>query len=316
MGSRQFRLMTPRTLAEAISNYDELNGDAHYLAGGTDLLVNMREQLTGSDNLISLALIDELKEMSRFTIGAGVTLADLIRGAQQLPEVIGRTARLIAGPAIRESATVGGNILLTGRCLHYNCSALNRLSAGACMKAEGDLCIAVPQKSKCYAPFSGDLAPVLLALGAKVRVFGKEGEREIGLDRLYSGNGLTTSTIAPGEILTKVTLPGDALEVRAAYQKLRPRSAMDFPDAGVAVAVTKDRRRVRAALGALSSAPSVFIAESPSPVVKEDWKSLSDYIWSGLAPSIAAVRNTTYSPSYRREMARLFLDNLIVEALS
>jgi 4-hydroxybenzoyl-CoA reductase subunit beta len=303
-------------VADATQIFASLQGDGAYLAGGTDLLVNMRERLLAPRHLISLAGVEELKELSPVSIGAGVSLADLIRNAHKLPEIIGNTARLIAGPAIREAGTVGGNLLLTGRCIHFNCTAFNRLSKGACMKAEGDACIAVPQESKCYAPFSGDLAPVLMVLGATICLTGVQGERQVSLEHLYRDNGLDSKAVLPGEILTRVLLPEGANELEAGYLKLRPRSAMDFPEAGVAVAVAHKRRQIRAAIGALGPSPKLIIIDGPASISTRSVNQLAEYVWSCLSPGVAAVRNTTFSPSYRREMAKLFLQRLLAEALA
>ena len=242
MSLPKFQLHIPSTIDEALGLAGQFDGDSAFMAGGTDLLNNLAEDLEVKQHVIGLSKIDSLKTLTSSSIGSGVTIAELVDKQETLPPVIGETAKLIAGPALRNSATVGGNLLLAGRCVYFNRTKLYRCSHGACMKAEGEECIAVPQSKKCYAPISGDLAPVFLVLGAEFVTITTSGARVIPARSFYRNCGIDSNVLEPAEILVRVLLPDDAHELEARYLKLRPRSAMDFPEAGVAVAVKRNGR--------------------------------------------------------------------------
>ncbi|MFQ5571993.1 MAG: FAD binding domain-containing protein, partial [Rhodothermales bacterium] len=229
-----FYLYKPDSLDEALRCAVDLDGHFDFMGGGTDLLPGYTQGLNVRRNVISLTGISSLTRLSAFSIGACVTLADLIRHGDRLPPVISQTARSIAGPAIRESATVGGNMLLNGRCRFYNQSELSRCAHGACMKAEGDECLVVSQRETCYAIASGDLAPVFMVLGAHFRIEGPEGERLVSAADFFQPNGMKPTVMGSSDLLTEIVLPEDVNERDAEYVKLRPRSSVDFPEAGVA----------------------------------------------------------------------------------
>lgn len=317
MSLKDFELHQPRTVAEALETASRFYGDSAFMAGGTDLLPGLKQNLDPKRHLISLSRIGSLARITTSSIGSGATIASLARAGDPVPAVLRETAKTIAGPAIREAATVGGNLLLSGRCVYLNRSESYRCSLGACMKAEGDECIAVAHSEKCYAPFSGDLAPVFLVLGAGFRVAGMKGERVIPAASFFLPDGMYATVLKPGELLTEVLLPGDASELEARYLKLRPRSAMDFPDAGVAVAVKRDDKGVselRAAFGALAPMPLLCVK------TREDLQGMgvdmiARSIWKELVPDVFAVRNSFFPPSYRKEMSQHYLRLVLAELL-
>ncbi|HKS59174.1 MAG TPA: FAD binding domain-containing protein, partial [Thermoplasmata archaeon] len=181
-----FELHRPGTVDEAVALYQQSAGGADYLAGGTDLLPNYKMHLNLRPHLIALWDIPELAAHDARTLGAMTRLADLERDAAwatEYPAVHDAVAE-IATPLVRASGTVGGNLLLETRCFFFNQSYFWRASLGFCLKADGDKCHVVPQKERCYATFSGDLAPPLMVLGAGVQVAGPSGRRTMGLESL------------------------------------------------------------------------------------------------------------------------------------
>ena len=160
----EFRLAQPSTVKEAVAERLRHPG-SRFIAGGTDLIVNMRRGISRPDLLIDLSGIDELAEIrtdeSGVTIGAGVTIAALARNA----EIAGRyralaqAAEAIAAPGHRIVGTVGGNLCLDTRCIYYNQSEWWRSANAYCLKNRGDVCHVAPQGQRCHAAFSGDLAP-------------------------------------------------------------------------------------------------------------------------------------------------------------
>ncbi len=312
-----FTLHQPESLPDALRCARDLDGSFDFMAGGTDLLPAYTQRLNTRRNVISLTGIKSLTRLSSHTIGACVTLADLIRYGKELPPVIHRTASLIAGPAIRESATVGGNLLLSGRCNYYNQSPLYRCAIGPCLKADGEACLVVKQKETCYAIASGDLAPVFLALGAHFNIAGPDGERLVNASDFYCPNGLSSTILGACELLTEIVLPKDVFDFEVDYVKLRPRTAVDFPQAGVAVAVKRNGSKqrnglieVRVALGALGPSPVVTMM-TKDEVGHRTPEQIAEQVWKKLAPRVMAIRNGYYRPSYRKAMAKHYLVNLL-----
>ena len=235
----RFEYHQPQSLGEAVALAQAYEGDFDFVSGGTDLLPNYKSRLNPRAHVISLSGIKELFEITPGRIGAMARLQDIADHAElrrTLP-VLPQAAALIATPLIRESGTLGGNILLDTRCYYFNQSWFWRQSKNFCLKAEGEVCLVVPQHEVCYATYSGDLAPVLLVLGATFVLAGPEGRREVAAAKFFTHDGITRHVKLPEEILTHALLPAAAQTLRADYQKLRVRDSMDFPVLGAAVAI-------------------------------------------------------------------------------
>ncbi len=236
-----FRLLRPHSIADALAARGA-SADARYLAGGTDLLTNMRRGLVSAQTLVDLGAIDELRRLAvddgGLTIGAGVTLEKLAAHPMVVAEyaALAEAALSIAGPTHRAVGTVGGNLCLDTRCRFYNQSEPWRAGNDYCMKIAGDACRVAPKADRCYAAFSGDLAPALMVLGAVAEIAGPSGRRQMPLAEVYADDGIRYLTLAPGELLVSVRLPA-ADGLRSGYEKVRVRGAVDFPLAGVAVAL-------------------------------------------------------------------------------
>src|SRR6202142_1964540 len=237
----EFRLAQPSTVKDAVAACLKHPG-SRFVAGGTDLLVNMRRGISSPDLLVDLSGIDELTEIKTdkrgVTIGAGVTIAALAHNADIASQyrAFVQAAEAIAGPGHRVMATVGGNLCLDTRCIYYNQSEWWRSANAYCLKNRGDVCHVAPQGQRCHAAFSGDLAPALLVYGAEIDIAGPQGQRQIPLSELYVEDGMAHLTLAAGELIVAVHLP--VAPPPSAYEKVRVRGAIDFPLAGVAVALT------------------------------------------------------------------------------
>ncbi|MBI3890235.1 MAG: FAD binding domain-containing protein, partial [Candidatus Wallbacteria bacterium] len=153
----RFELHRPATVREAVEIAARFGADCDFVAGGTDLLQNYKNRLNPRPHLVSLAGLGELRELTPVRVGALVTLAELEDSAvaRRTMGVVASAASKVASPLVRQTATVGGNLLVETRCFFFNQSPLWRESKGFCMKADGDVCLVVPQKEKCYATFSG-----------------------------------------------------------------------------------------------------------------------------------------------------------------
>jgi 4-hydroxybenzoyl-CoA reductase subunit beta len=309
-----FELHRPESVEETVRLARELAPGFDYLAGGTDLLPNYKMHLNVRPHLIALDRVPELQGHGLDRIGAMARLADLDADAELSTHypALGQAVHSVATPLVRASGTVGGNLLVETRCFFFNQSYFWRASLGFCLKADGDRCHVVPQKEKCYATFSGDLAPALEVLGASVEVAGPEGNRRLPLEELYAteGDGIQRHHLRPGELLVAVHLPPDARRRRSTYVKLRPRPSFDFPELGVAVALTRDGDRLASldiAAGGIETYPRRFAAITDEYV----GGSLSSDRIGELAQAIQSivrpVHNTAYPPDYRKRMTGVFV---------
>jgi 4-hydroxybenzoyl-CoA reductase subunit beta len=244
-----FEFRAPRTLKEAARILDGERANAMPLAGGTDLLPNMKRRQQVPRTLMSLRHIQSLSDIelspSGLRLGACLTLAD-IAGDPRFRNgltALAQAASLVATPQIRNLATLGGNVCLDTRCNYYDQSYEWRKSINFCLKKDGTTCWVAPGSSKCMAVSSTDTGPALMALGARVRLVSHSGEREVLLSDLYNNDGIDYIKRRPDEILAEVLL--DSLHGwKSTYWKLRRRGAFDFPVLSVAAAARLSRDKV------------------------------------------------------------------------
>jgi 4-hydroxybenzoyl-CoA reductase subunit beta len=316
-----FRVARPHDLAGAIAaRRDE--ADSAFIAGGTDLVVNMRHGIRRPALLIDLSGVSELNGIAigpdGVRIGAGVTIAALA-GASAIVEryaAVAQAAATIAGPAHRTMGTVGGNLCLDTRCVYYNQSEWWRHANGYCLKHGGDTCHVAPQGQRCHAAYTGDLAPALLALEAHVEIVGPQGPRRIPLGDLYVEDGRAHLGLAAGEIVVAVHLPADP--PRSAYAKVRTRGAIDYPLAGVAVALAADKgviRDLRVAVTGTNSRP-FRVADTAALHGKTIDDRTLQQIDRLVQKQVQPMRTTVASAHYRRLAAAALARRLVTQLSS
>jgi 4-hydroxybenzoyl-CoA reductase subunit beta len=300
-----FRLTRPRDVQTAIAARRDLP-NSRFLAGGTDLIVNVRHGLGKPEHLIDLSGIAELTRITAteagLRIGAGVTIAALACSAvvAERHRAVVQAAANVAGPGHRAMGTVGGNMCLDTRCLYYNQSEWWRHANGFCLKRDGEVCHVAPEGKRCHAAFTGDLAPALLVLGAEVEIAGAQGRRRIPLGDLYVEDGRAHLTLAADELVVAVYLP--LAPPRSAYDKVRVRGAIDYPLAGVAVALAASAGAVgtlRIALTGTNSRPFVLAGTDTILGRPLDDKALQD-IERMVLSQVKPMRTTTTPAHYRR----------------
>jgi len=234
----------PTTPAEAVALH-AARPEARYLAGGTDLIPNLKHGLYATADLVSLsrlALSGVSVDRGAVTIGAGTTLADLVDDPVLRAEVpaLADALGLVAGPLHRNRATIGGNVMLDTRCLYYNQSEFWRGALGYCLKRGGDHCHVIGSGRRCVAAASNDSAPLLMALDAQLAFETGDGVLELPIRDLYAVDGRVDQHLAAprSALLTAIRIPAPARGRRlAVYRKVRRRGAIDFPQLGVAVAL-------------------------------------------------------------------------------
>jgi 4-hydroxybenzoyl-CoA reductase subunit beta len=311
-----FAFRAPQTVAEATRILDGEGPQAMPLAGGTDLLPNMKRRQQVPKTLVSLDRIPELRQgeltNSGSRLGACLTLSELAadprfrNGMRALAEA----ASFVATPQIRNMATLGGNLCLDTRCNYYDQNYEWRKSIGFCLKKDGQTCWVAPGSSKCMAVSSTDTAPTLMALGARVRLVSRSGEREVPLSELYQNDGIQYIKRRPNELLTEVLL--DSMHGwKSTYWKLRRRGAFDFPVLSVAAAVkmTGDGvvENARIAIGSVACLP-LLAAEAAKSLVGRTLNQESISEAATLASRMAKpLDNTDFDMTWRKRVTAEFL---------
>jgi 4-hydroxybenzoyl-CoA reductase subunit beta len=258
-----FRHESPRSVAEAARMLAAEGPNAMLIAGGTDLLPNMKRRQQAPQVLVSLRRVDGMKRIANghgLTLGGALTLTEVAATASVRDRYRGlwQAASQVATEHLRNMGTLGGNLCLDTRCNYYDQNYEWRKAIDFCMKKDGETCWVATASKRCVAVSATDCAPALIALGAKVRLVSVGGERELALADLYRNDGIDYLTRQRDEILTEVILP-DAHSWQSSYWKLRRRGAFDFPVVGVAAALKSAGdgtiEEARVALGAVSSHP-------------------------------------------------------------
>jgi len=305
----EFNTARPTTMAEALA-LQAAEPDARFLAGGTDLIPNIRRGIVAPPSVIDLNGIDEIRKIEALDgglrIGAAVTLAELsgddrVRAAYAgLVEAAGG----IAANTHRQVGTVGGNLCLDTRCVFYNQSEWWRRSNDYCLKSRGDVCHVAPKGNHCFAAFSGDLAPALIVLGAEVEIAAPAGERIVPLTEIYRDDGMDYLTLGPDEIIAAVRVPALGDGIRTGYAKSQVRSAIDFPLAGIAVALRRDSEAIaelRIALTGTNSMPlSVLGTDGLTGGPPDD--AMLDTLDKLMGKQIQPMNSTFTPPGYRRRV--------------
>jgi 4-hydroxybenzoyl-CoA reductase subunit beta len=327
----QFDLLRPRTLGELVTAR-AAHRDSRLIGGGTDLMVNIRRGIVAPPVLIDVNNIAELRaikaDAQSLEIGAAVTLTEVAAHpdiVQHYP-VVAQAAAHIAGPTHRNMGTVGGNLALDTRCIFYNQSEWWRDANHHCLKTTGEVCHVAPKsRGVCFATFSGDLAPALLTLDAEIDIAGPAGARKMPLGELHigyarqdepvtetRGDGKYFLSLRPGEFIAAVrarNTPG----LRSAYDKIRIRRSIEYPVAGVAVALRCEGET-------LADLRIAFTGTNPRPVRLAGTAALcggalDDRVWKGLdalvRDQIMAMK-TTFTPGhYRRRVAGVLARRLV-----
>ena len=310
-----FRYRAPRTLDEAATILADEGPEAMLLAGGTDLLPNMKRRQQVPQTLVALRNIEALRTIqngSGLRLGAGLTLTELADNEtiKQKYRGLWLAASQVATPHLRNMGTLGGNICLDTRCTYYDQNYEWRKAIDFCMKKDGETCWVATRSPRCLAVSSTDTAPALIAMDAKVKLVSTEGERTVAVDALYQNDGIDYMTRKPNEILAEVLL-GDAEGWVSTYWKLRRRGSFDFPVLATAAAIRfaddKTVEQARIVMGAVASRPMVAVEAGDFLAGKQ----LSDDVIGQAAHSASRLAkpmdNTDFTVHWRKRMAANFV---------
>jgi len=318
-----FEYHAPTSLAEALALLTQHAGQVKLIAGGTDLVPNMKHRLFTPRHVVGLkgiADLDYIREEGKgIRIGAMTTIAALARSERvqaRLPS-LAQAAAQIAGPQLREMGTLGGNLCLDTRCVYYNQTYFWRQALGFCLKKDGTVCHVVKAGKKCVAAASNDSAPVLMSLGASVRIAGPRGEREMPLQDFYLPDGIVNTALAADEIVVEARIPAPPPGLKMGYQKVRVRAAIDYPALTVAVAYQVDAGQKLGDLRLVVSA----LGARPHPVARLDafrgrplGATLKRELGAAVHKQCHPLTNINVDPSWRREILPVIVRRALDEA--
>jgi xanthine dehydrogenase YagS FAD-binding subunit len=252
-----FTLERPRSLAAALA----LPAQAEYIAGGTDMVQLLQENVRRPERLVSLAgLLDSRIEAGTqgLRLGAAATMADVAAHPvviEQFP-VISEALLNSASPQVRNQATMGGNLLQRTRCPYFRdvaYSACNKRAPGsgcAAIGGENRWHAVLGTSANCIAAHASDLAVALVALDAAVEVRSARGQRTVLLSDFHRLPGDTPhieTGLEPGEVIAAITVPASRAARRSHYLKVRDRASFEFAVVSAAVALDMDGNRIRQA---------------------------------------------------------------------
>lgn len=329
-----FEYRAAHTVDEALGWLSETAGGADkdpdarmmLMAGGTDVLPNMKQRIFTPQVVVGLRGVRELHGVAAdpergLRIGAGVSLAEIaaspvIRARYQ---ALAQAAESVSTPQLRQMGTLGGNLCLDTRCNYYNQSETWRKALDFCLKKGSDICRVAPNGQGCYAVSSCDTAPVLIALGATVRIAARDGERIVPVAALYHDDGIHPVRLHNGEVLRDVYVPPLADGWRSSYLKYRVRGSFDFPIVGVAAAAHFDGdvcTQARVVLQAVATRP-VSLPTIDAMLRGQRWT--PDLLETAAEEAYRAAHpldNTSGTIALRRRMVRAYtrraLESLLV----
>jgi 4-hydroxybenzoyl-CoA reductase subunit beta len=298
----------PKTVEDALeAAYNHIE-NFKYVAGGTDVFVNKYQGNETSGCLIDITGISELRAVtisdSHLKIGALVKLKNLSKHEiirNEFPALI-EAANSIGSPHIRQSATIGGNILCENRCIYYNQSDWWRESVGYCLKCEGDICIATGSTRKCYSELVSDTAPALISMNAQIEITDKEGITLKKLEDIYSGDGVNPRNLSNTSLVTGIILPLNK-NFKVVFRKLRRRESLDFTSLTSSVSADSSGN-IRVVLSGVD----------PGPVIVEGahGTGIDKFIKEALKKA-RSIDNEMLSRTYRREMIKNYITDSINE---
>jgi xanthine dehydrogenase YagS FAD-binding subunit len=327
---RPFEYVSPKTQAQVFSLLGSAWGETEVLAGGTDLLALMKEDVVRPKRLVNIKAVGDLHGNQRlkdgsWRMGALTTLGDLaespavqnglLKEYPAFAEAVGEAA----SPQIRSVATLGGNLCQRPRCWYFRngLGLLPQDESGKDLVAVGENRFHAILGNEGRAKFvnPSTIVPILIAYGAKIQIAGPRGKRELPLEKFYvvpKNEDEREHNLQANEIVTSVTLPSSK-SVKAAHYEIRQKAAFDWPLAVSAVALKMDGDKVgsaRVVLGYVAPVPWI----SPEAEQALVGKTLNEE--TAKAAAEAALKNATplSQNAYKVQLARVALKRAILKA--
>ena len=313
-----FTYRRPQSLREAAAILAGEGSNALLVAGGTDVWPKMKRRQMEPRVVIGVRHLAELRGVAGspaagLTLGPNLTLRELERNPILLENypAVAEAARSISSPPLKTMGTLGGNLCVDTRCFYYDQTYEWRQAIHFCLKKDGDTCWVAPGSPRCWAVSSTDLAPVMLALNARIHLLSDGGERTINAAEMYNNDGIVYLRKRPDEIVTAVDLPPVNGDITA-FQKLRRRGSIDFPILNVAVWLhpAKNRKTIEAAhiaIGGITSAPFLSLPAANALVGRELTSETINAAAHAARLDSRPLDNTDLDFSWRRSMVEVWV---------
>lgn len=320
-----FQYEKAQSLAEAAGRLAGLGPSARLMAGGTDLLPNMRVAVTRPTAVIGLGGIapaaPQVAADGSLQIDALTRLSTLAESAlvRERWPMLTEAAHAVGSQQIREMGTLGGNLCQETRCLYFN-QKHDFQFVEPCYKREGACCYPFPQNKRdvCWSVYMSDVAPALIALRAELELLGENGRRRLPLEQLYTGNGLKPFTLKPGEIIESVSVPAAAAGSGFGYHKVARRGGLEFATAVVAATLRLDDSKkcseARVVIGAVRERPVRAEAAEQALV----GSALDEEAVAAAAKAVAEVNplpHHGFTKSYIVDSLRVYLRRALARAV-
>jgi 4-hydroxybenzoyl-CoA reductase subunit beta len=321
-----FEYERPDTLEQACLLLRRLGPAARVMAGGTDLLPNMRVEIIQPVTVISLGAIvpaPPKREPDRsLRLDALSRLADLQDSAlvREAAPMLSEAAHTVAGNQIRNMGTLGGNLCQETRCLYLN-QKHDYQFAGPCFKRGGNCCYPYPGNASdtCWSVFMSDTAPALIALGAELEILGEQGTRRIPVEQLYTGSGLKPLSLGESELIRAVIVPPQPRQFGWGYHKSARRGGLEFGMAVIAATLQlgsdhKTCTGTRIAMGAIRERPvRAFATERSLAGCVLDEQAISQAAESA-AQEANPLPHHGFTRNYLRDNIRVHLRRVLTTA--
>lgn len=325
---RAFEYANPTTKEQAVGLLGSSWSDAEVLAGGTDLLSLMKDDIVHPKRLVNIKDIAELggikSSKTSLRIGATVTIQELIDNpqvAREYPALV-HAAEGISSPQIRSRGTVGGEITQRPRCWYY------RAGFGLLARApasEGGESLVLQGDNRYHAILGNggpalfvnpsSLAPALIAYGAKIRIYGSKGSREVAAEKFFiapQNDNEREYDLKPGEIVTEIVVPS-ATGVKSATYEVRQKEALDWPLAAATVALKMSGGKVSSASVVMGHvAPIPWRATAAEQALAG--KTIDEQVAQAAAEAAVAGAKSLGRNAYKIQLARVAVKRAILEA--
>jgi 4-hydroxybenzoyl-CoA reductase beta subunit len=323
-----FEYLEPRTVEEALEMLAGHADQAAVVAGGTDLIVRMKQRLAQPAFLVSLKHLNDLnyirREKAHIVIGAKTPLVSL-RDSELIRThfpALADAARLIGAPSIQHfRGTIGGNVCLQTRCLYYNQSAVWRSGRSPCHKDHGKICYAEENSDRCRSANQSDGACALMGLGARIVLNSTRGKRSLAIEDFFTSRGEAPFAAGSDELVTEIQIPAPGEREGNSFQKLAYRSAMDYALVSATAWLTVEKGRLsgaRLVIGGAGASPLLLKETSDKLVGKEvhDKYAVEETVKQARSHASAfMVDNLGSTLEYRKKMSAVMVKRAVDEAL-
>jgi xanthine dehydrogenase YagS FAD-binding subunit len=324
---RPFEYTSPTTYDQAVGLLDKSWGKTAILAGGTDLLSLMKDDVVQPERLVNVKKVQTpaaahaiTATAGGLTIGGLNTMAEVADNAnvRRLYPTLAEACDNAASPQIRNLATIAGNLCQRPRCWYFRSGfGLLAMKDGKSLVTEGDnrYHAIIANEGPAYFVSPSSIAPVLIAYRATVTIMGANGQRKLALDKFFvipTKEGEREHALAPNEVVTQIMLPA-ATGVRAAAYEIRQKANFDWPLASCAVALTMAGANVKTARVVMGHvAPIPWLSEEAADALIG--KPVNEQTAEAAAKAAVSVAKPLSKNAYKVQLARVAVKRALLKA--